>query len=195
MGVEVFAADEQSDHPVESLRWVLLARSVLEAEGVKGDAELSVIFVDETAIADLNRRFAGKDGATDVLSFPIDEEPVAGGRQPDRRGTAPTWTPVPASELPVLIGDVYICPAVAAGNAPHHAGTYEDELALLVVHGILHLLGRDHEEASEAEAMERREQELLDRFHRRPAMTAPDGDGVPIPARGTGSGPGPGERH
>ncbi|MBA3268433.1 MAG: rRNA maturation RNase YbeY [Acidimicrobiia bacterium] len=59
-----------------------------------------------------------------------------------------------------------VCPAVARRNAPDHAGTYDDELALLVVHGVLHLLGLDHAQADEAEKMERREQELLDRFHR-----------------------------
>lgn len=166
MSAEVFTADEQSDEPVDTLRWLLLARSVLEAEGVNGEAELSLVFVDEAAIADLNRRFAGNDGPTDVLSFSFDDDPVPSGRHPDHRGNGPNWTPEDVGEIPVLIGDVYICPAVAARNAPEHAGTYEDELALLVVHGILHLMGRDHVVAAEAEAMEHREQELLDLFHR-----------------------------
>jgi probable rRNA maturation factor len=69
--------------------------------------------------------------------------------------------------MPTILGDVVLCPAVARRNAPAHAGTYEDELALLVVHGLLHLLGMDHAEREEAEVMQRREQELLDRFHRR----------------------------
>jgi rRNA maturation RNase YbeY len=60
-----------------------------------------------------------------------------------------------------------VFPAVAARNAPEHAGSYEDEMALLIVHGILHLLGMDHLESEEAEAMETRERELLDRFHKR----------------------------
>jgi probable rRNA maturation factor len=62
---------------------------------------------------------------------------------------------------------VVVCPPVARRNAPAHAGSYDDEMALLVVHGILHLLGMDHEDDQEAEVMERREQELLERFHRR----------------------------
>ena len=65
----------------------------------------------------------------------------------------------------MLLGDVVICPAVAARNAPEHAGTYDDELALLVVHGVLHLLGMDHDDDDEAEAMEQRERELLAKFH------------------------------
>lgn len=168
MTVEVFAADEQTAQPVDTLRWVRLARSVLEAEGVRGEAELSVLFVDEQAMSDLNKRFAGKDGPTDVLAFPIDEEPTEGGRSPDSLGSGPGWMPLEASELPTLLGDVVVCPAVARRNAPASDAAYEDELALLVVHGILHLMGMDHVDDEEAEAMEKREQELLDRFHRQP---------------------------
>lgn len=174
MGIEVFAADEQSDEPVDTMRWLMLARGVLEAEAVKGDAELSLVFVDEEAIADLNRRFAGNEGPTDVLSFTFDDEPATTGRHPDNRGNGPNWAPPEAADLPVLLGDVYVCPAVAARNAPDHAGTYEDELALLVVHGILHLMGRDHVLEAEAEAMERREQELLAALHRKQPL-APEG--------------------
>ena len=167
LGIDVFAADEQSSHPVDTFRWVRLAEEVLEAEGVRGDAELSLLFVDEGAMADLNTRFLGKEGPTDVLAFPIDEEPAEGGRSPDSGGTGPGYVAAEPSDAPVLVGDVVICPAVALRNAPDHAGTYEDELALLLVHGILHLTGMDHVDDDEATAMEQREQELLDRFHRR----------------------------
>ena len=166
MGVAVFVADEQTAFPVDSIRWVRLARGVLEAEGVRGDAELSMLFVDEDSIADLNKRFLGKEGPTDVLAFPIDEEPPDSGRSPDSGGSGPGYLPTEPADLPLLLGDVVICPAVANRNAPHHAGSYDDELALLIVHGILHLLGMDHLEDDEAEAMEKREQELLDRFYR-----------------------------
>ena len=71
----------------------------------------------------------------------------------------------PPTEVPLLLGDVVVCPAVAARNAPTHAGTYDDEIALLVVHGILHVLGMDHAEADEAAAMQARERDLLGRFH------------------------------
>lgn len=71
-----------------------------------------------------------------------------------------------SADAPTMLGDVVICPVVADRNAPTHAGTYDDEIALLVVHGILHLLGMDHVDDEEARVMEHREQELLDQFHR-----------------------------
>jgi probable rRNA maturation factor len=166
VSVEVFVADEQSEHPVDTMRWVKLARSVLHEEGVRGDAELSMLFVDEAAMADLNQRFTGKPGATDVLAFPIDEEPSEGGRSPDSGGTGPGFVPPEPADLPMLVGDVVICPAVAARNAPEHAGTYDDELALLIVHGILHLMGMDHVDDAEANEMEARERELLEKFNK-----------------------------
>ena len=181
MGIEVFAADEQAPaHPVATMTLIKLAEQVLAAEGVRGDAELSILFVDEQAISDLNKRFAGKDGPTDVLSFPIDEEPMEGGRSPDSGGSGP-GDPQSAEpgDLPTLLGDIVICPAVAARNVAEgihddRAKTYDDELALLVVHGILHLMGMDHVDDDEATAMEKREQELLDKFYRQvPPVEAP----------------------
>jgi probable rRNA maturation factor len=162
--VDVFAADEQNDHPVDTLRWARLAEAVLGEEGLAGDAELSVLFVDESAIAELNSRFLGKDGPTDVLAFPIDEEPIESGRSPDSGGTGPGMPSEP-EDMPVLLGDIVICPAVAHRNAPDHAGNYDDELALLVVHGLLHLMGMDHQEDEEADEMEAKERELLARYH------------------------------
>jgi probable rRNA maturation factor len=164
VGAVVFAADEQSAHPVDTLRWIKLAEAVLADEGVRGETEVSLLFVDESAISDLNARFLGKDGATDVLAFPIDEEPAESGRSPDSGGTGPGFTVEP-EEVPTLLGDVVICPAVAHRNAPGHAGNYEDEIALLVVHGLLHLLGLDHDDPDEADAMEAKERALLSRHH------------------------------
>lgn len=166
MTVEVFVADEQTDKPVDTVRWARLARNILEAEGVRGEAELSMLFIDEAAMADLNKRFMGKDGPTDVLAFPIDEEPVEGGRSPDSGGSGPGYLPPEPSDLPSLLGDVVICPTVAERNAPDHAGTFDDEIALLVVHGILHLMGMDHMDDEEAELMEQRERDLLEQFHK-----------------------------
>jgi len=165
MPVEVFAADEQSAEPVDAMGLVRLAKAVLAAQGVKADSELSMLFVDETAMAELNKRFLGKEGPTDVLAFPIDDDDVVeGGRSPDSLGPGPGADPE-SSDPPNLLGDVVVCPAVAARNAPDHAGTYEDEMALLVVHGILHILGMDHVDTEEAEAMEQRERELLALLH------------------------------
>ena len=167
----MFAADEQSDEPVDAVRWMHLAQAVLKAQGVRGDTELSLLFVDEPAMAELNLRFLDKEGPTDVLAFPIDEEEAleagpAGPRSPDSLGPGPVDEPE-LGDVPRLLGDVVVCPAVARRNAPSHAGTYDDEMALLIVHGVLHLLGMDHEDAQEAARMEQREQEMLDRFHRK----------------------------
>ena len=164
--IEVFAADEQSDEPVETLRWVRLAQDVLVAEGIKGDAELSMLFVDETAIADLNKRFRGEESTTDVLAFPIDEQIVESGRSPDSGGTGPGVNPPEPAEAPVMLGDVVVCPTVARRNAESRQVAVDDEMALLVVHGVLHLLGMDHVDDDEASTMQQRERDLLGRFHR-----------------------------
>jgi probable rRNA maturation factor len=165
VSLDVFAADEQSDHPVAVERWSSLARSVLEAEGIVSDTEVSLLFVDEVTIASLNERFLDKQGPTDVLAFPIEDEADRSGRSPDEGGTGPGSIEADSGRL-LLLGDVVICPAVAAHNAVEHGVTFDDEIALLVVHGILHLLGMDHEVDEEAERMEQREQQLLARYYR-----------------------------
>ena len=162
--LEVFGIDEQTTHPVELERWVDLARAVLHDCGVRGDAELSLLFVDQLAMAELNERFMEKSGPTDVLAFPIDETgPI--GRWPDAGSTGPDRADPDGDDAPLLLGDVVLCPAVAALQAPEHDSTVDDELALLVVHGVLHVLGYDHAEEDEATRMKRRERELLDEFH------------------------------
>jgi probable rRNA maturation factor len=163
--LDVYAADEQADHPVSVDRWAMLARSVLTAEGIVSETEVSLLFVDEATIASLNGRFLDKEGPTDVLSFPIEDESDRSGRSPDEGGTGPGSIEADTGRL-VLLGDVVICPAVAARNAVDHGVSFDDEVSLLVVHGILHLLGMDHEADDEAERMEQREQQLLDRFYR-----------------------------
>jgi probable rRNA maturation factor len=163
--LDVYAADEQADHPVAVERWSRLARAVLEAEGIVSDTEVSLLFVDEATIASLNERFLDKRGPTDVLSFPIEDEADRSGRSPDEGGTGPGSVEPDTGRL-LLLGDVVICPAVAARNAVDHGVSLDDEMALLVVHGILHLLGMDHEVDAEAERMERREQQLLARYYR-----------------------------
>jgi probable rRNA maturation factor len=140
----VVGADEQTDVAIDVERWVALARAVLVAEGRAG--ELTLTFVDRDEIAALNAEHLGTDGPTDVLSFPIDDGPALPG-------------------VPVLLGDVVVCPAVAAAQAADHAGTIDDELALLVVHGVLHVLGHDHAEPDETAVMRARELALLEAHH------------------------------
>lgn len=161
--VEVFGADEQSEVPVETMRYVRLARLVLEEERITGDVELSVIFVDEPTISDLHERFMGEKGPTDVLSFPLDDDLVLSGRQPDQGGRGP-GSPSELGEPPSLLGDVVVCPSVAKSQAEARGVSPESELELLVVHGVLHLLNYDHAEEADEAVMKKREQELLELF-------------------------------
>ena len=132
--------------PVDLDRWQALARDVLAGEGVEGPAELHLAFVDEDVMAVLNAQHLGGEGPTDVLSFPLDAEP-----DPSTDGPGPR-----------LLGDVVVCPTVAARQAGASDGpTYESEVALLVVHGVLHVLGMDHAEPDEAAAMVARERHHL----------------------------------
>jgi probable rRNA maturation factor len=133
-------------------RWEALARAALIAEGADPAAELSLTLVDEDEMAELNHAHMGHVGPTDVLSFPLDYA--------EGIGAAPA-----GGEIPPMAGDIVICPAVARRNAPDHAGTVDDELALLVVHGVLHLLGHDHAEPGERAAMQARERALLEALH------------------------------
>ena len=143
----IVVSDEQDDVDVDAGRWAELATAVLQSEGRTG--ELTLTFVDIDEITALNTEHMGQNGPTDVLSFPLDSVDDAPQRLP----------------VPVLLGDVVICPAVAETAAPTHAGSLDDELALLVVHGILHVLGHDHAEPGETRVMRERERALLEQHH------------------------------
>lgn len=147
--MNVFLADEQ-DVAVDTTAIRKLAQSVLEAERCPPESEVSLIFVDEAEMASYNRRFMKRSGPTDVISLPIED--LAPGRPP---------TSVPAGPPPML-GDVILAPSVIRSRADERGVFFEDEVALLVVHGLLHLLGYDHEEERDAETMEARERQLLE---------------------------------
>jgi probable rRNA maturation factor len=163
---EVFCADEQSEVPIDLARWQRLARAVLADEGIRGGTELSIFFVEVDDIAELNQEHMGMPGPTDVLAFPIDagevvevvSGPTGASRGPDR-------SPPDRGDLPLLLGDIVICPAVARDQAPNHAGNVDDELALLVVHGTLHVLGWDHDSEFATQNMRQRERQLLEAHH------------------------------
>lgn len=146
--MNVLVADETGDlHQTEEL--LELARVVLDGEGLPEDTETAIVLVDDESIAELNENHRGKTGPTDVLSFPLEE--AKPGVPPVRQPDGP----------PLHLGDVFIAPGVVGRNAVEHRVDFEDELALVTVHGILHLLGWDHEDDDEAEAMEAREREYL----------------------------------
>ena len=137
-------------------RWAALATLVLRDQGVTS-GELGLHLTDSSSMAALNVEHMGKSGPTDVLAFPLDAAQPA----PLVPGTAP------------LLGDVVVCPDQAQAQAAQHVGaghdgSLEDEMALLVVHGVLHVLGHDHREEAEACAMRTLERRLLAAHHRRP---------------------------
>jgi len=124
----------------------LLAATLLAQHGdVIGEVGLAFVEADE--MAELNYAHMGVSGPTDVLAFPID--------------CATGADTVPDGQ-PVLFGDIIICPDYAT-KAPQ---SLDDELALLVVHGALHLLGHDHAEPDETAVMKQLETAMLERFHR-----------------------------
>lgn len=137
----VFLADEQSIG-VDADDLVALAQRVLAAQRVPADMEVALLLVDEETIAGLNQQHLGHEGPTDVLAFPIDEP----GESP------PTG--------PAILGDVVLCPSVARRQAEERGIPVHEELQLLTVHGLLHLLGMDHAEPEE----ERRMFALTDRL-------------------------------
>jgi probable rRNA maturation factor len=147
--VTVFVSDEQAALPIEVEKWQQLALAVLVDEGVEGEAELSVMFVDEETIGDLNKRFMEVDGPTDVLSFPIDE----------LRSADPDVEPEPG-----VLGDIVLCPAFLTDQMQQSGRSLDHELAFLVVHGTLHLIGYDHMDDHELTAMFALQDQLLDEW-------------------------------
>ncbi len=126
-----------------------LALRALETESVAKPAELSILLADDATVRELNRSYRGADAPTDVLSFAQSEgEPFA---RPD--STAPH------------LGDVVISIDTARRQADEYKLTLGDEVAHLLVHGILHLLGYDHEQPEDAAAMRLQEYEILGGAH------------------------------
>ncbi len=120
------------------------ARRLLRELGL-ARSELSLVLLDDPAMAELNRRYRSREGPTDVLSFSLLE-----GRYPEFRGR--------------LLGDVVIGIDTAARHAADRGASLDDELLRLLVHGVLHLLGHDHEEPAEARRMRAAERRLLARL-------------------------------
>jgi probable rRNA maturation factor len=146
--VIVHLADEQDD-PLEPGPLREIALATMAAERLPEATEVGLTLLDEPAMTELNETHMGKDGPTDVLSFPLDD--------------LTPGVPIEVVEHgpPPLLGDIFICPSVVARNAAAEEVRFGDEMALMVVHGLLHLLGYDHIVDAEAEHMEQREREVL----------------------------------
>lgn len=147
----VHLSDEQDD-PLQPDVLTDIALATMAVENLPDSAEVAITMVDEDTIAALNEQHMGKTGPTDVLSFPL--ESLSPGHLPATVSDGP----------PLLLGDVFICPAVVARNAERERVPFEQEMALMVVHGLLHLLGYDHVVDAEAEHMEERERIVLAGF-------------------------------
>ena len=149
----VVSDSDRADIDPDALR--VFVEAVLGAEGLDDSAALAVTFASIEDIADLNERFMGKTGPTDVLSFPIED-------------ASPGHPPIGVVDGPPLVlGDIFICTDVVAMNASEYEVSFDEELYLMVVHGVLHILGWDHLDASDAEAMEAREASHLATVDRR----------------------------
>lgn len=125
-------------------RLVSIAEFALKKMGIHPDSELSISIVGEDEMSSLHMQWMDEPGATDVLSFPMDE-----------------MKPNSAATGPGLLGDVVLCPDFAQAQAKVAGHSLQEELELLTVHGVLHLLGFDHREADEHKVMFSKQDELL----------------------------------
>jgi metalloprotein, YbeY/UPF0054 family len=145
MTLTVDVASERARSPISRERVATIARSALRSEGVR-NALVSITFLDRRGIARLNTKHLGHHGATDVISFGFSR----------------------ATKNDPVIGDIYICPDVGRDNAKARRTAVREEIARLVVHGVLHVLGHDHPDGSGREDSEmwRRQERLVRRANR-----------------------------
>ncbi len=133
-----------------SAQWLdRVVSETLEGRGLPVPAEVGVVITNDRVVADLNRRYRGISGSTDVLSFSLDGEAASGDSfvsPPDR---------------PYHLGEVVVSYPQAARQASEYGRTVEEEVAILTVHGLLHLMGFDHEEEEEERAMRAQEAQAL----------------------------------
>ena len=143
MSVEV---NNESGYDVDEAEFAALARYVLDEMHVHPQTDLSILLVGTDVMTDLHVKWMDEPGPTDVLSFPMDE------LRPGREGDV-----TPAG----LLGDVVLCPEVAATQARAAGHSTAEEMLLLTTHGILHLLGYDHAEPDEEKEMFALQRRLL----------------------------------
>ncbi|MGB0100312.1 MAG: rRNA maturation RNase YbeY [Nocardioides sp.] len=143
MSIEIL---NESGRDLDERQLAALSRFVMDRMRVHALAELCIKAVDEATIAELNEQWMEKEGPTDVLAFPMDElRPGLVNEEPEEG----------------VLGDLVLCPDVAARQASAAGHAAEAEIELLTVHGILHLLGYDHAEPEEHKEMFGLQDELL----------------------------------
>ena len=155
MKLRIYFENDQTKHAIKYKMQMLIRRTILETldyEGMENDAEVSVTFVDDEGIRELNKRFRNMDKPTDVLSFPLldyegeSEEPFF-------------------DELCHNLGDIVISLERAMAQANEFGHSFEREVAFLTAHSMLHLLGYDHELSEEDDAdMRKRQSDIMERM-------------------------------
>ena len=155
MKLRIYFENDQKKHAIKYKMQMLIRRTILETlkyEGMENDVEVSVTFVDDDGIRELNNKFRGMDKPTDVLSFPLldyegeSEEPFF-------------------DELCHNLGDIVISLERAMAQANEFGHSFEREVAFLTAHSMLHLLGYDHELSEEDDAdMRKRQNDIMDRL-------------------------------
>ena len=155
MKLKIYFENDQKKHAIKYKMQMLIRRTILETldyEGMENDAEVSVTFVDDEGIQELNKKFRNMDKPTDVLSFPLldyegeSEEPFF-------------------DDLCNNLGDIVISLERAMAQANEFGHSFEREVAFLTAHSMLHLLGYDHELSEEDDAdMRKRQNDIMDRL-------------------------------
>lgn len=147
MSIEI---NNESAVSVDEVRVLALATFALDYMHLHPDTDLAIVFVDEPAMEVLHIQWMDEPGPTDVLSFPMDEL---------RPGSEGQLTPAG------LLGDIVVCPQVAAAQAEAAGHETINEVLLLTTHGVLHLLGFDHAEPEEEKEMFGLQREILEAFY------------------------------
>ncbi|MFM8192535.1 MAG: rRNA maturation RNase YbeY [Actinomycetota bacterium] len=129
---------------------IALADFALNSMGIHNDSDLSISLVDEDEMSALHVRWMDEPGATDVLSFPMDE-----------------MRPNSAANGPGMVGDIVLCPDYASRQAAQAGHSLHEELELLTVHGVLHLLGYDHRVDAEKKVMFDLQDEMLMKWRKK----------------------------
>lgn len=147
--MDVLVSAEYRAQDIEGLPLVELAEFVLGKVGKPENTEVSISFVDDAEIARLNAEYRGKEGPTDVLSFECDNDPM------------PAEALAPGVEPVYELGDIVIAVDVAERQTAIYGTTFEREVSILTIHGLLHLCGYDHVTDEDAAVMEPLEDDLL----------------------------------
>ena len=157
--MSVFVANE-SGIPLDENELVELLRFAIERWGINPQAEVSLLALDVQAMTDLHVQWMNEPGPTDVMAFPMDELTERG-----------SWQPQPATPGPALLGDIVLCPELAVAQAAERGHAFLHELRVLTIHGLLHLLGYDHDNPDAEREMFARQDQLVSQWENRATGT------------------------